>query len=179
MILAGERLADDVDLGRVADRTEGFSGSDLRQVCTAAAMIPLRELLRATGKSAEAEVSSTALLPNPPHSFMGGSKQVPRQCQQFAHFKCTAARTTIRKLHQTESASDLALYMQRHSTLFAEEGQAKSAKAGSQQHSVSSSAGERGANNKQCYRGHSKWTHQHKWGDLRDCGQQRRGRDRL
>ena len=93
MILAGERLADDVDLGRVADRTEGFSGSDLRQVCTAAAMIPLRELLRATGKSAAAEVSSTARLPDPPH-------RVHVQSQQLAHSKCTAARSRMRTWHQ-------------------------------------------------------------------------------
>ena len=162
VILAGERLAEDVDLGRVADRTDGFSGSDLRQVCTAAAMIPLRELLKATGKSAEAEVSSTARLPNPPHSSMGGSNQV--------HSSSNAYK---------ELASELALYMHRHGDLLAEECQAKSAKAGSQQHSAYDSARKRGANDKQCYRGHSKWTHQHKRGDLSDYGQQRRGRDRL
>ena len=55
-MLAEENLAKDVELGRVADRTDGYSGSDLREVCTAAAMRPLRDLLKATGKSAQAAV---------------------------------------------------------------------------------------------------------------------------
>lgn len=52
VVLSDEKLAADVDLGSVASRTDGYSGSDLRQVCTAAAMRPIRELLRAKGKSA-------------------------------------------------------------------------------------------------------------------------------
>lgn len=56
-MLAEENLAEDVELGRVADRTDGYSGSDLREVCTAAAMRPLRDLLKATGKSAQIIVS--------------------------------------------------------------------------------------------------------------------------
>lgn len=43
---AGEGLGDDVDLGRLAERTEGFSGSDLRQLVATAAMRPVRELLQ-------------------------------------------------------------------------------------------------------------------------------------
>ena len=58
VLLEGENLDPDVDLGRVADATQGFSGSDLRQVCTAAAMRPVRELLAASGKSAQLAVSS-------------------------------------------------------------------------------------------------------------------------
>ena len=57
VILADEKLSDDVDLGSVASRTDGYSGSDLRQVCTAAAMGPVRDLLKATGKSATLDVS--------------------------------------------------------------------------------------------------------------------------
>jgi SpoVK/Ycf46/Vps4 family AAA+-type ATPase len=51
-MLAGESLAAGVSTERIADLTEGCSGSDLRQICTAAAMRPVRELLRASGKSA-------------------------------------------------------------------------------------------------------------------------------
>lgn len=57
-MLGGESLAKDVELVRVADRTEGYTGSDLREVCTAAAMRPLRDLLKATGKSARLQAST-------------------------------------------------------------------------------------------------------------------------
>ena len=54
VLLANERLDADVDLNRIAEATDSFSGSDLNALCTAAAMIPVRELLKATGKSAQA-----------------------------------------------------------------------------------------------------------------------------
>jgi SpoVK/Ycf46/Vps4 family AAA+-type ATPase len=56
VMLAKENLAEDVDLGIVAARTDGYSGSDLSAVSTAAAMRPVRELLSATGKSAQIKV---------------------------------------------------------------------------------------------------------------------------
>eukprot|EP00887_Chlorella_sp_A99_P000837 scaffold5.g837.t1 len=60
VVLAGERLAADVDLSRLAEQTEGFSGSDLRQLCIQAAMLPVREFLEAEGKSkAGASASSS------------------------------------------------------------------------------------------------------------------------
>ena len=52
VMLAGESLGTGVSTERIADLTDGCSGSDLRQICTAAAMRPVRELLRASGKSA-------------------------------------------------------------------------------------------------------------------------------
>ena len=57
VLLGDEKLAEDVDLSSVASRTDGYSGSDLRQICTAAAMRPVRDLLKATGKSAQLEVT--------------------------------------------------------------------------------------------------------------------------
>ena len=53
VMLSSEKLADEVDVAHVASRTDGFSGSDLKALCTAAAMAPLRELLAASGKSAK------------------------------------------------------------------------------------------------------------------------------
>ena len=53
VLLANEQLNEDVSLTRIAERTGGFSGSDLRALCTAAAMRPVRELLEASGKSAK------------------------------------------------------------------------------------------------------------------------------
>ena len=57
VMLDNETLDEDVHLAHVASRTEGFSGSDLKAVCTAAAMRPLRELLKASGKSAQVRLT--------------------------------------------------------------------------------------------------------------------------
>lgn len=43
VILVGQALAPDVDLESIAESTEGFTGADLRQLCVAAAMRPVRE----------------------------------------------------------------------------------------------------------------------------------------
>ena len=52
VMLVGEQMHEDLRLESIADRTDGYSGSDLRHLCTAAAMRPLRELLTSSGKSA-------------------------------------------------------------------------------------------------------------------------------
>ncbi|MCG3180833.1 MAG: ATP-dependent zinc metalloprotease FtsH [Phycisphaerae bacterium] len=43
LFLAPRPLADDVDLGALCDRLEGFSGADIRRVCERAATIPFLE----------------------------------------------------------------------------------------------------------------------------------------
>lgn len=53
VILSGEAIAEGVSTTKIADNTEGFSGSDLRQLCTAAAMCGIRELMKATSKAAQ------------------------------------------------------------------------------------------------------------------------------
>ncbi|ERM94738.1 hypothetical protein AMTR_s00011p00253270 [Amborella trichopoda] len=45
VILNGENVADDIDYTKIALLTEGFSGSDLKELCRQAAYIPIRELL--------------------------------------------------------------------------------------------------------------------------------------
>lgn len=58
VILAKEDLADDVDLETIANLTEGYSGSDLKNLCVTAAHRPIREILEKEKKeraSAEAE----------------------------------------------------------------------------------------------------------------------------
>lgn len=51
VVLAGEALAPEVDLASIAAKTPGFSGADLKQLCVAAAMRPVRDLLEATSKA--------------------------------------------------------------------------------------------------------------------------------
>ena len=53
VLLANEQLDGDVNISKLAEKTSRFSGSDLRALCTAAAMRPVRELLEASGKSAK------------------------------------------------------------------------------------------------------------------------------
>uniref|UniRef100_A0A0D9VTX1 AAA+ ATPase domain-containing protein n=1 Tax=Leersia perrieri TaxID=77586 RepID=A0A0D9VTX1_9ORYZ len=58
VILAKEDLADDVDLDAVARLTEGYSGSDLKNLCTTAAHRPIKDILEKEKKEralAEAE----------------------------------------------------------------------------------------------------------------------------
>ncbi|CAN6219906.1 unnamed protein product [Urochloa humidicola] len=58
VILAKEDLADDVDLDALANLTDGYSGSDLKNLCITAAHCPIREILEREKKEktlAEAE----------------------------------------------------------------------------------------------------------------------------
>ena len=44
LILMNDRISSDVSLDRIAEQTDNFSGSDLRELCRNAAMIRVREL---------------------------------------------------------------------------------------------------------------------------------------
>jgi SpoVK/Ycf46/Vps4 family AAA+-type ATPase len=57
--LAGERLADDVDLQKLAERTKSFSGSDLKNVCMTAALQAVREQLQQELSAATAAAGSS------------------------------------------------------------------------------------------------------------------------
>ncbi|KAL4425684.1 hypothetical protein ABPG75_009700 [Micractinium tetrahymenae] len=51
VVLEGERLGEDVSVDRLAELTSGYSGSDLKQLCVAAAMRPVRAFLEAESSS--------------------------------------------------------------------------------------------------------------------------------
>ena len=92
VILAGEKLAEDVSLGHLANRTEGFSGSDLRSLCSTAAMRPVRDLLQATGKSAQVCTGQPHCIPlehiPPPASVLSNSYVL--QSSYVGRFQCFA-----------------------------------------------------------------------------------------
>ncbi len=46
VIMANEELAPDVNLDEIANMTDGYSGSDLKALCVAAAYQPIREFLQ-------------------------------------------------------------------------------------------------------------------------------------
>lgn len=67
IMLANVPCAPNFDLGDIVRKTEGYSGSDLKELCRAAAMVPVREVLRshAGSKTVErARENSKAGLPN-------------------------------------------------------------------------------------------------------------------
>nr|XP_043620257.1 uncharacterized protein LOC122592111 [Erigeron canadensis] len=61
VILAKEELVPDIDLEAVANMTDGYSGSDLKNLCVAAAHYPIREIL-----DKEKKEKATALAENRP-----------------------------------------------------------------------------------------------------------------
>ncbi|KAL6648178.1 hypothetical protein ACP70R_012402 [Stipagrostis hirtigluma subsp. patula] len=65
VILAKEDLADDVDLEAIANLTEGYSGSDLKNLCVTAAHRPIRDILEKEKKErALAEAENRPLPPS-------------------------------------------------------------------------------------------------------------------
>lgn len=64
-MLEGERLGPSVDLAVVAERTEGYSGSDLKQLCIQAAMRPVRAFLEQDSAVAAAAPEHKGALAQP------------------------------------------------------------------------------------------------------------------
>lgn len=87
LLLKGEPLADDVDIAELAHRTQNYSGSDLKELCRAAAIIPVREHL-ASHPAVYGRSAVLAAAAAPPVA-RGGSSAAPERprdmralCQQ-------------------------------------------------------------------------------------------------
>ncbi|KAJ6880025.1 hypothetical protein NC652_033381 [Populus alba x Populus x berolinensis] len=63
VILAKEDLAPDVDLEAVANMTDGYSGSDLKNLCVTAAHCPIREILEKEKKERTLALAENSPLP--------------------------------------------------------------------------------------------------------------------
>ncbi|PON96572.1 Spastin [Trema orientale] len=63
VILAKEELAPDVDLEAVANTTDGYSGSDLKNLCVTAAHRPIREILEKEKKERASALAENRPLP--------------------------------------------------------------------------------------------------------------------
>lgn len=57
VILKGERVEDNIEFGHIADLCEGYTGSDLFDLCKKAAYFPIRELLDEEKKGKRSPVS--------------------------------------------------------------------------------------------------------------------------
>ncbi|ESP03873.1 hypothetical protein LOTGIDRAFT_177773 [Lottia gigantea] len=55
LILSGENVDDDIEYNTLAEHTESFSGSDLREICRAAAVSVAHEFIRSSGFNSESE----------------------------------------------------------------------------------------------------------------------------
>ncbi|XP_048442588.1 spastin-like isoform X2 [Pyrus x bretschneideri] len=81
VVLAKEDLEPDVDLEAVANMTNGYSGSDLKNLCVAAAHLPIREILEKERKE-----RSLALAENRPVPELYCSTDIrPLKMEDFKH----------------------------------------------------------------------------------------------
>ncbi|KAG6545174.1 hypothetical protein Mapa_013286 [Marchantia paleacea] len=68
VILKGEHVEDDLDIEKLANQSEGYSGSDLTELCKQAAYLPIRDLLAdesQQGYSSGEDFTSQRPLPRP------------------------------------------------------------------------------------------------------------------
>lgn len=68
LVLMTETVSDDVDLNRIAKLTNGFSGSDIRELCRNASVYRVRNYMRKenANKSPTSSASSEAIDSSPP-----------------------------------------------------------------------------------------------------------------
>ncbi|GLJ47460.1 hypothetical protein SUGI_1001660 [Cryptomeria japonica] len=64
VILSQEELDPDVDLDAIANMTEGYSGSDLKNLCITAAYCPIREVLKKEKEEKELAITEARKLPS-------------------------------------------------------------------------------------------------------------------
>ncbi|KAF8390623.1 hypothetical protein HHK36_025150 [Tetracentron sinense] len=81
VILAKEELSPDVDLDAIASMTDGYSGSDLKNLCVTAAHCPIREILEKEKKEL-----SAALAEGRPAPELSGSADIrPLNTEDFRY----------------------------------------------------------------------------------------------
>jgi SpoVK/Ycf46/Vps4 family AAA+-type ATPase len=89
VILAKEELAPDVDLDAIANMTEGYSGSDLKNLCVTAAYCPIREILEKEKK--EKEQATADGRPLPALSVSDDVRRLNMNDMRYAHEQVCAS----------------------------------------------------------------------------------------
>ncbi|XP_042053580.1 uncharacterized protein LOC121798570 isoform X3 [Salvia splendens] len=106
VILATEELGPDVDLEAVAKMTEGYSGSDLKNLCVAAAHYPIRQILEKEKKD-----KALALAENRPMPSLHSSSDI--RCLSMddlkqAHEKvCASVASESRNMNELQQWNEL------------------------------------------------------------------------
>ncbi|RLN35210.1 hypothetical protein C2845_PM03G15880 [Panicum miliaceum] len=89
VILAKEDLAADVDLDALANLTDGYSGSDLKNLCITAAHGPIREILEREKK--ERALAEAENRPAPPHCSSSDVRSLKYSDFKHAHEQVCAS----------------------------------------------------------------------------------------
>ncbi|KAI3463628.1 hypothetical protein Pfo_020291 [Paulownia fortunei] len=89
VILAKEDLSPEVDLDSVASMTDGYSGSDLKNLCVTAAHRPIREILEKEKKDREAALAEG--IPPPALSGSADIRSLNMEDFRFAHDRVCAS----------------------------------------------------------------------------------------
>ncbi len=86
LLLQDEDVDSSVDLGKLADRTDGYSGSDLKEMCRAAVMVPLRDLMPVRTNGSLSTVDVEALQADSiRHVKMGDFTQAMKRVKPTGH----------------------------------------------------------------------------------------------
>ncbi|KAG2260472.1 hypothetical protein Bca52824_079766 [Brassica carinata] len=106
VILAKEEMAEDVDLEAIANITDGYSGSDLKNLCVTAAHLPIREILEKEKKE-----RSVAQAENRPTPQLYNSKDIrPLNMNDFktAHEQvCASVSTDSSNMNELQQWNEL------------------------------------------------------------------------
>ncbi|KAJ1413285.1 SMAD/FHA domain superfamily [Sesbania bispinosa] len=99
VILAKEELSPDVDLNAVANMTDGYSGSDLKNLCVTAAHRPIKEILEKEKK----ERSAATAEGRPPPALCGSGdvRSLNMEDFKYAH-KQVSASVSSESVNMTE-----------------------------------------------------------------------------
>ncbi|XP_051119433.1 uncharacterized protein LOC127243454 isoform X2 [Andrographis paniculata] len=89
VILAKEDMSPNMDLDAIAGMTDGYSGSDLKNLCVTAAHRPIREILEKEKKEREAAMSEGR--PAPPLSGSADIRPLNMEDFKFAHDQVCAS----------------------------------------------------------------------------------------
>ncbi|CAD6216720.1 unnamed protein product [Miscanthus lutarioriparius] len=106
VILAKEDLADDVDLEALANLTDGYSGSDLKNLCITAAHCPIREILEREKK--ERTLAEAENRPAPPQCCSGDVRSLKFSDFKHAHEQvCASISSDSNNMNELVQWNDL------------------------------------------------------------------------
>ncbi|XP_066391488.1 uncharacterized protein [Miscanthus floridulus] len=106
VILAKEDLADDVDLEALANLTDGYSGSDLKNLCITAAHCPIREILEREKK--ERTLAEAEDRPAPPQCCSGDVRSLKFSDFKHAHEQvCASISSDSNNMNELVQWNDL------------------------------------------------------------------------
>ncbi|KAL6657169.1 hypothetical protein ACP70R_004949 [Stipagrostis hirtigluma subsp. patula] len=106
VILAKEDLADDVDLDALANLTDGYSGSDLKNLCITAAHCPIREILEKEKK--ERALAEAEKRPLPPQCSSSDVRPLKFSDFKHAHDQvCASISTDSTNMNELVQWNDL------------------------------------------------------------------------